>query len=291
MKRTCDIKVGDVYGMWRVLSREKYNNMNMWKCECVKCNYIHYFETYPLKHNPPRCIKCTKHPKFQDLTGQKFGELTVLFFDNEKSGSDSFWVCQCSCGNRTSVWGSDLKRGKTTSCGCKIAKVFKNRKERNSHKKSKTRLYSIWISMKQRCYNSNCNSFKYYGGRGIKVCEEWKNNFLSFEKWSIENGYSENLTLDRIDVNGNYCQENCRWATQVEQQNNLRNNHRESYAGITKTIAEWSHFLNINQTTIRNWVRNEEKTFQQYLEEFLLKNGCNTLDEYIYDLQSTTKGK
>ena len=276
------IKPEDIYGQWKVLCREYHDNKNMWKCECVGCGNINYFNTTRLTHKPPRCMKCTRHPKFKDLTGKVFGELTVICEDTERENtSDTYWVCQCSCGNKTSVYGSDLTRGNTKSCGRKICSAFKSRKERKSHKKGGTKLYTVWTGIKQRCLNPNSDNYIRYGGRGITICDEWKNDFLCFEKWAIENGYNENLTIDRIDVNGNYCPENCRWITHKEQSNNLRTNHIETYEGVMKTIPQWSELLKVSEYTIRDWARRKTKTFQDCVKEFLLKNGYNSLEEYI----------
>ena len=116
-------------------------------------------------------------------------------------------------------------------------------------KKGKERIYEIWANMKYRCNNKNCVNFKNYGGRGIRVCEEW-NAFENFYKWAIDNEYSDNLTLDRIDVNGNYEPENCRWATWEEQANNRRRNSRITYNGETHTISEWARIKNLSPRLI-----------------------------------------
>ena len=114
-----------------------------------------------------------------------------------------------------------------------------------------TRLYSIWQNMKNRCYYIRSIEFARYGGRGIKVCKEWRESFQNFFDWAIRNGYADNLTIDRIDVNGDYCPENCRWATPKEQQNNRRNNHPLTYKGKTQTVSEWANELSISESTIR----------------------------------------
>lgn len=115
---------------------------------------------------------------------------------------------------------------------------------------STSRIYKIYRAMLNRTRNKKTSTYKYYGGRGIKVCEEWQNNFLNFYNWSINNGYNENMTIDRIDVNGNYEPSNCRWVTLQEQANNKRNNHLITYQGKTKTISEWCKYLNINRSII-----------------------------------------
>ena len=121
------------------------------------------------------------------------------------------------------------------------------------HGKRHTSIYDIWRSMRQRCYNHNTINYKYYGAKGITVCDEWRESFEAFYEWAVVNGYQEGLTIDRIDTNGNYEPNNCRWATQKTQQNNRQNNHLETYRGETHTIAEWSEITGIKVPTI--WAR------------------------------------
>ena len=132
------------------------------------------------------------------------------------------------------------------SCGCLV-------KENHicTHNKSYTRLYRIWQKTKQRCYNENHKHFQYYGARGITVCDEWKNDFQVFYEWAINNGYSDELTIDRINVNGNYEPSNCRWATRKEQMNNTRQNRFITYNGKTQTAKQWSEELGIKYPTLQ----------------------------------------
>lgn len=159
--------------------------------------------------------------KATDLTGERFGRLVVL----EKAAPNkryhgSMWVCKCDCGKTTIANAQNLKSGNTTSCGC-FGRIRK-REQNIKHGMSNTRLHRIWKAMHTRCYNSNFFAFKYYGGRGIKVCDEWLHNFQAFHDWSMANGYQDNLTIDRIDANGNYEPSNCRWLTMAEQNQNKR---------------------------------------------------------------------
>lgn len=185
--------------------------------------------------------------KFIDLTGQRFGRLTVLKFDRQDSFRQYMWICKCDCGNVTSVRGYSLRSGNTQSCGC-IQKET-NIKLRQTHGQAHTRLYNIWQSMKQRCSLPSTSCYKYYGGRGIKVCEEWQ-KFEPFYHWAISNGYADNLTIDRINVNGNYEPSNCRWITIKEQASNTRRNHHITFNGETKTVKEWADKLGINHSTL-----------------------------------------
>ena len=117
------------------------------------------------------------------------------------------------------------------------------------------RIYSIWHNMKNRCYYKKCEKYKYYGGRGITVCDEWKNNFKKFHDWAINNGYKDNLSIDRIDCSLNYCPENCRWVDMEMQNNNTSKNHYIYYNGETKTASEWAKKFNIHRCVFNNRIR------------------------------------
>lgn len=188
--------------------------------------------------------------KYQDLTGQKFGRLTVT----EKKGVDKYrhtmWGCLCDCGNIVTVGARDLKGQKTKSCGCLHKEIVSLASTK--HGQSGTRLYGIWAGMIQRCENPKNRYYKDYGGRGIAVCPEW-HSAENFIKWAIENGYRDNLEIDRKDPNKNYEPSNCRWSTEKEQANNKRNSHLLTYDGKTQTLAQWADELGIKYNTL--WAR------------------------------------
>lgn len=156
--------------------------------------------------------------KLIDLTGQRFGRLTVVRRDYSKKYTA--WICKCDCGNTTSTDGYQLRKGITKSCGCYHAELCGD--QHRKHGGCGTRLYRIYYKMRERCYRATNDNYKYYGGRGITICKEWLDSFKKFSEWALSHGYSENLTIDRIDVNGNYEPGNCRWITIQEQQKNKR---------------------------------------------------------------------
>lgn len=183
-----------------------------------------------------------------DITGQRFGRLVAIRKDHsswnkETKVSRNFWLFKCDCGKEKVIDKATVVKGKVTSCGCLA--IERRNKSNTTHGCSKTRLYRIWQDMKNRCYNPSREKYKIYGARGIIVCEDWKNDFVSFSNWAQNNGYGEELTLDRIDCNGNYCPENCRWATKREQANNTRKNHKITLNGVTKNLCEWERIYNI----------------------------------------------
>lgn len=191
--------------------------------------------------------------KIIDLTGQKFGKLTVVRRVEDKiqpSGQrKTAWLCRCECGGETIVTSTNLKNTSTQSCGCLQKQIQANNKSRTTHGMSYTRLYRIWNGMRQRCDNPKAVSYKYYGGEGKAVCEEW-NTFATFRDWALRNGYQDGLTIDRIDGMKGYTPDNCRWVNRKTQQNNRRNNHSIIYNGEKLTVAQLATKYNMNYSTV-----------------------------------------
>lgn len=181
-----------------------------------------------------------KNPK--ESIGEKFGKLTVLSIDTQKPKGETWMICECECGNTKSIRLNSLRCGKSTSCGCA--------KGNNKHNKTNSRLYRIWNGMKNRCNNPNSKDFERYGGRGICINEEWNDDFTSFYEWAIDNGYEDNLTIDRINFDNNYSEENCRWVNIKTQDNNKSNNIIIEYNNEYLTLKQLSEKININYQTL-----------------------------------------
>jgi hypothetical protein len=153
-----------------------------------------------------------------DLTGERFGRLIVISPAPNK-GKKTFWNCMCDCGKQTVASTCNLRRGDKVSCGCYALDYLA---EKSANAVRNTRLYKCWSGIKGRCFNANSKAYAWYGARGITMCDEWARSFPAFKKWSVENGYSDSLEIDRIDNNGNYCPDNCRWVTHKVNCNNRR---------------------------------------------------------------------
>lgn len=175
--------------------------------------------------------------------GQKFEKLTIIELAEKRLYVDptgkklfkKYYRCKCDCGNEVIVYQGKLTSGQTKSCGCLTLK----------HGLWKSRIYNIWRGILKRCYLKSSKDYKNYGGRGITVCDEWKNDFKAFYNWAMANKYEDNLSIDRINVNGNYEPTNCRWVKAKTQANNRSSNKLLTYKGETHTITEWAEKLNI----------------------------------------------
>jgi hypothetical protein len=185
---------------------------------------------------------------FINLVGQVFGRLTVIRLAYKKN-KEWCWDCKCICGKEVTIIGKSLRGGATKSCGCLHDEVRRSNKK---HGFSDTRLENTRGDMLKRCYAPKNKSYPNYGGRGITVCDEWRDDPKSFYDWANSNGYEDTLFIERIDNDGNYCPENCRWATREEQANNKRNSKWLTYNGETKTQAQWAHTLDIDPRVLHD---------------------------------------
>lgn len=222
---------GQTFGRLTVLNYQGINEkgIHMWLCRC-ECGNEKVARGDTLRYGQTRSCGCLAHEahvaagkkghpssKFIDLTGQTFGYLTVLERAENNAHGQTRWRCRCVCGRETLVVAAKLRNGRTISCGCMGLRHATEAKLRHGDAlASKTaRLYGVWAAMKRRCYNPNCAPYKYYGGKGVKVCDEWL-EYKGFKAWALANGYTDTLTIDRIDSNGDYEPDNCQWITFAE---------------------------------------------------------------------------
>lgn len=183
-----------------------------------------------------------------ELKGQRFYMLTAIQRVGTDKEHNALWECTCDCGNVTIVPAAKLKNGHTKSCGCYHKNYIGNLSRK--HSETHTRLYTIWANLKRRCLNPNDTRYKSYAGRGIGICNEWRNSYESFARWAKNNGYTDNLSLDRINNNGNYEPSNCRWTTNIVQCNNKRNNLNITWCGKTQTVTQWERELDFKKGTL-----------------------------------------
>lgn len=201
---------------------------------------------------------------FKDITGMRFGQLYVVKYSHTDKNGRARWLCKCDCGNETYVIADKLLSGRTASCG----HTRYGKKEGPHPARDNPELYVVWLQMKGRCYCKTRDNYKYYGGKGVKVCEEWM-SFPVFCEWALANGYNPKAnhgecTLDRIDPQKDYCPENCRFVSWDVQANNRTDNHKVSYHGETKTIAQWARQIGMDPSTLGYRIRagwSAEKAF------------------------------
>ena len=254
---------GQRFGKLVVLERAENNkhNESMWVCQC-DCGTIKTVSGNNLSCGRTKTCGCGKLG-YGDLTGRKYSRLTVLRKVGYGNGG-SKWECQCDCGAKVIVSSSCLVRGHNKSCGCLLHRKPYNYLGRDQY----PRIYIIWKSMRQRCFSKTCAAYKYYGGKGVTICDEWM-DYENFLDWTLKNGYSDTKTIDRIDSDGNYCPENCRWATALVQSNNRSFNKRITYNGETHTVSEWARIMNMNYGTFNSRIKRGwdlERVFNQPLK-------------------------
>lgn len=224
-----------------------------WLCKC-DCGNIKSVLGANLRRDNTKSCGCINLRI--DITGKRYGMLVALSLAYVKNQS-CVWLCKCDCGNETTARVGTLTMGRKLSCGCKEGNI--------THGATHTTLYKKYQSMLKRCSNKKD---KDYGGRGITVCDEWKEDFLAFYNWAHSNGYEKNLTIERIDVNGNYCPENCTWISSEKQANNKTNSRYFTYKGETKNTKQWAADLGFCEKTmrerLRKWTIEEALTTPKY---------------------------
>ena len=186
-----------------------------------------------------------------ELSGKRFGRLTVIEKNGRKNGS-ILWKCKCDCGNTAIISGTSLKNGNTKSCGCLHREMLAKRNKKNAKYGGvqNERLYGVWHSMKQRCYDSNRKDYPRYGARGIRVCDDWFENYSAFKEWALKNGYKRGLQIDRINNDGNYTPKNCRWVPPRENSLNKSNKTIINCAGKSMNLSKWAELLGVTHQAI-----------------------------------------
>lgn len=258
-----DDLTGMRFGKWVVLERDgsDIHRRALWKCQC-DCGTIRSVTGKALRLGESKSCGCTlkekwSHMIYANLIGTRFGRLVVLErledYVAPNGRHDSRWRCICDCGNYVVRTYGSLKRG-SDKCLCKHCQDEELVRRSRTHGGRNTRLYEVWCSMIKRCNNPNSISYPNYGGRGIKVCDEWL-DFKAFKDWAIPSGYDENApkrecTIERTDVNGNYCPENCTWCSWEQQLYNRRNTIMIEFNGQKKNLRDWSEQTGIKYATL-----------------------------------------
>lgn len=240
---------GRVYGKWTVLERggvDAGGNV-LWRCHCA-CGTERIVSGVALRAGQTKSCRCSRR---RDLTGQRFGRLRVVAFSHHAGTQRKpFWRCVCDCGAETTVNGQPLRNGLIRSCGCLKRDLSVQRATK--HGGHGTRTYRSWKAMRERCHNPSGTHYHHYGGRGITVCEQWKD----FSAFLADMGECPaGLTIDRIDGNGNYEPGNCRWATATQQSRNTNRNHYVTINGVTRCLSEWAEIHGIGVRTVWSRIR------------------------------------
>lgn len=237
-----------------------------WICKCDYCGSEFEADSQSIRRNSIKSCGCMRYNKVSNskrlkLEGKRFGRLIVVKWIpfEERKNKKKIWLCQCDCGNFIEVETGKLQTCHTRSCGC-LKNEYKSKigdlNKKYTHHGDK-KLYGVYKAMLERCYNPQNRRYKDYGGRGVKVCDLWQGEFGydEFAKWALNNGRKDGLTIDRIDVNGNYEPSNCRWITNQEQQYNKRTNIFAEYNGESHPLKFWARKLGIPYTTLRAWFK------------------------------------
>lgn len=277
---------GQKFGKLTVLKQDKpyITSGGAWKtfwiCQC-ECGNVTSVASQALRKNKTLSCGCYKGEKikevnFKDITGNKYGRLTAirLLQKEERKTRGYNWLCQCECGNYVHANANKLKTGYTRSCGCLRAERIGELNKKYTTKDR--RLYTVYKGILNRCYNETHREYPNYGGRGITVCEEWlgEYGFDKFAEWAYSTGYKTDAdygkcTIDRKDIDKNYCPENCRWITNKEQQNNRRDCRYIEHDGEVKTISQWAEYFGISYSKAYWHLGKQNRTVQELIDNFL----------------------
>lgn len=204
---------------------------------------------------------------FKNLAGQRFGHLLAIKPVDKTKHGNLIWECQCDCGNFKNYPSGKLVSGRASNCGCMTSELKrKNAEKHGILSYGKPRTFIIWCDMKARCYNPKAISYKSYGARGIKVCDEWL-SFENFHNWAIKNGYEDKLEIDRINNDGDYCPENCRWVTKQFNRSHQRRCRNITVYGVTLNMSQWSKELGKSKNALYKNLHKGEEALKQYIKE------------------------
>lgn len=249
-----------------------------WRCKC-DCGNEKIVTSNRLRSGDTSSCGCARR---NNLVGKRFGRLLVIEKAGKMNGNQTYF-CKCDCGNIVRCYHSNLTKGASTSCGCFQKETALKRF--TTHGMRKSRLYCIYANMKSRCTNPHNKRYSSYGGRGICVCDDWLHSFENFYCWAMQSGYSESLTIDRINVNENYCPENCRWVTISEQSNNQRKTIKITILGKEQSLKQWTTYMGWNKRygTFSNRHRKGKPPFNEdeltQIEQKLRKEQDNVLQD------------
>lgn len=263
---------GKKFGLLIVVKRAENVKGVQWVCKC-DCGNTTIVRPYDIKNGKPKSCGCLRHVQYRKspkLVGKRFGRLKVIRRNGSSEHKRALWLCRCDCGNEITVIGNSLTVGRVNSCGCLRKEL--NAEKWTTHgfaeKGDLHPLYRVWRSIKDRIENPKNSGWHNYGGRGIKMCDRWKDSFPNFLKDMGERP-SKKHSIDRIDNDGDYTPENCRWATKKEQCNNMRKNINVTIDGITKTVSQWCDIFDIKYATAlwrinHNWPIEKVFTLKAY---------------------------
>lgn len=260
-------RFGKLTVIGRCGSTDTKHKVALWLCKCDCGNVVKRTGSHLQANNNNTCGNCPKEEI--NLIGKKFGRWTVIRKATPVKYKEKYF-CRCECGNEKEVYAYDLINGRSTSCGCYHKEILSQ--QSTTHGKTNDRVYNIYHNIVQRCENENNTRYKNYGGRGIKICDEWKNSFENFYNWAMANGYRDDLTIDRIDVNANYSPDNCRWVDMSVQYMNKQNTIYYTVYGVTKPLKEWSQLAESNYEKIYARYRRKTEVFREEEKKVILTN-------------------